>query len=364
MSPQFKPVAELRLKAVDRLRAVVANADSIMLEEVETAVEGATTLFEIDGEGAYVEKVVGVGYVPPRRFYASVSDVFYHPFCNIATRNDEIVLDDTIAEMARSFDAWPLNHLQLARTGSPAARESLPKIWEPTMLGGHSSFGIFGHFVLDMLPLMVRFRDVLNSGELKIGFFEVKDWIRDFFDFVDVDPRCVTTLDLQPTWFAHAIVSHHHSAKTTQYPCANAEISYNFLRARVEDARLFDRVFFLRGDAAMRLRNEAEVAALFASRGFVVLDPQKFSVRKQAELLKGAKVFASVFGSGFSLCPLMEPGAGTVIELTPGAFADVDHWLRRLLARFSLKHYSVVYDGGTQTIDVAVLGNILDRILP
>ncbi|QGM96367.1 glycosyltransferase family 61 protein [Methylocystis parvus] len=360
MAPIFKSFSDLGLTEVDSLEAVARTPNSILREAPEQTISGELTVFEIDADG-FIEKIVGVGYVPPRRFYANVSDIFYHPFCNIVTRDDEIVFEDTIAEMGRSFEAWPLNHLQLARVGNPQSRETLPKYWEPMILGGHSSFGIFGHFLLDMLPLLVRYRPMLNSGELKIGFFQVKDWIRDFFAVIDVDFDCVQTLAAQPTWFAHAVVSHHHSAKTTQYPCANAEIAYAFLRDRVEDVNLFRRVFFLRGDAVKRLKNEAEVAALFASRGFVVLDPQKFSVEKQAEIMKHAEVFASVFGSGFSLSPLMKPGVGKVIELAPSTI--IDYWLRRLLSRFDLEHYSIVYDGEAQTIDVGVLAKILDRIL-
>jgi hypothetical protein len=362
MAPCFKLLSELGLKEVDSLEAVVRCSDSIMYEAIEPVVIGEMTVFEVDAEGMFVEKLVGVGYVPPRRFYANVGDVFYHPYCNIVTRNDEIVFEDTIAEMGRSFDAWPLNHLQLARVGATEAREALPRYREPMILGGHSSCSIFGHFLLDMLPLIVRYRPLLNSGELKIGFFRLKDWIQDFFKLADVDFGCVKLLDLQPTWFAHAIVSHHYSARTTQYPCANVEISYNFLRERVEDVETFERVFFLRGDAVKRLKNEPEVAALFASRGFVVLDPQKFPAFRQAEIMKRAKVFASVFGSGFSLAPLMEPGAGTAIELAPSTIED--YWLRRLLARFDIKHYSIVYDGEAQTLDIGALANILDQILP
>ncbi|WP_442754762.1 glycosyltransferase 61 family protein [Methylocystis sp. JAN1] len=361
MAPSLKPVSELGLSEANSLDEVAERSDSIFREGGEPAVVGETTAFEINAEGQFVEKREGVGYAPPSRFYASLNDVFYHPFCNIVTRGDEIVLEDTIAERGRSFDEWPLNHLQLRRIRAPELRASLPRHREPVILGGHSSFCIFGHFFLDMLPLIVRFRSLLNGGELKIGFFQFKDWMRDLFELADVDLACVKMLDAMPNWLAHGIISHHHSAKTTQYPCANAEISYGFLRERVDDGHFFERVFFLRGDAVRRLQNEAEVAMHFASRGFVILDPQKFSVAGQAEIMKSAKVFASVFGSGFSLCPLMEPGVGTVIELAPSTIRD--HWLRRLLARFDLKHVSIVYDGETQFIDIAVLSAILDRVL-
>ncbi len=358
--PSLKTVKDLALQGADSLEAVARRADSIFWEKVEETIHGEVTVFDVDGDGSFQESVAGVAFAPYPRFYAGLSDVFYHPYCNILTHNDEIVYEDTIAETGRSFDAWPLNHLQLGQVRQQDERECLPKIWGPTLIGGHSSMGIFGHFLLDTLPVIIRYREMLNSGEVKIAFFTLTDWIQSFLKLANVDTNSIISLDIQPTWFSHSIISHHHSAKTTQYPCANVDISFEILRERISGDGSFEKVFFLRGNAAKRLRNEPEVAALFASRGFVILDPQKFSVEKQAQIVKNATVFASVFGSGFSLCPLMAAG-GSVIELSPGNI--VDHWLRRLVARFHLRHFNIIYDGETLAIDVAALAKALDRIL-
>jgi len=65
-----------------------------------------------------------------------------------------------------------------------------------------------------------------------------------------------------------------------------------------------------------RLRNEQEVQALVAARGFAVVQPETLPVADQVRLFRGAEIVLGVHGSALANAAFMRPG-GALLEVAP-----------------------------------------------
>jgi capsular polysaccharide biosynthesis protein len=99
-----------------------------------------------------------------------------------------------------------------------------------------------------------------------------------------------------------------------------------------------ERIFVSRGDGDRRCRNQAEVEAWFAQRGFAVVYPERLPLRDQATLFARAHVVAGFAGSAlFSL--LYATHVEKVILLTHTQYTARNEWLYSVSAAEELHYF-------------------------
>jgi hypothetical protein len=128
-------------------------------------------------------------------------------------------------------------------------------------------------------------------------------------------------------------------------------------------------VYFSRRDfPRRRLVNEAEIEAVLAARGYLVVDPAALPFREQVRLVRSARTIIAPDGSANYLAFFARPG--TRIGILSHGFLDGWEWLAELAAALELPFRMVA---GTVTrldpgyrlfsdyrIDPAVLGALVD----
>jgi capsular polysaccharide biosynthesis protein len=99
-----------------------------------------------------------------------------------------------------------------------------------------------------------------------------------------------------------------------------------------------ERIFVSRGDGDRQCRNQVEVEAWFARRGFAVVYPERLPLRDQATLFAGARVVAGFAGSAlFSL--LYSTHVEKVILLTHTQYSARNEWLYAVSAAAELHYF-------------------------
>ncbi len=140
--------------------------------------------------------------------------------------------------------------------------------------------------------------------------------------------------------------------------------------AAVGDARIY---LSRRGVGARAMRNEDEVRALFASRGFRILHPEALDLAGTLEAFAGATCVAGPYGSAFRnmvFCA-MPPAAFEIMPPYPDSFLPgVAIWQAMLGVKFAYVRGAKAGRGGESSANLAawsapieVLAPALDRFL-
>jgi len=99
-----------------------------------------------------------------------------------------------------------------------------------------------------------------------------------------------------------------------------------------------ERIFVSRGDSDRQCRNQPEVEAWFAQRGFAVVYPERLSLTDQATMFANARVVAGFAGSAlFSL--LYSTHVEKVVLLTHTQYSARNEWLYAISAADELHYF-------------------------
>jgi capsular polysaccharide biosynthesis protein len=75
------------------------------------------------------------------------------------------------------------------------------------------------------------------------------------------------------------------------------------------------------GDKKREMTNEAELEQRLVDRGFEIVRPEKLSIQKQIDLLKGSSVVAGAVGAAMTNC-LFLPSGANIFEIQPSNYQD------------------------------------------
>ncbi|WP_158284277.1 glycosyltransferase family 61 protein [Azospirillum sp. TSO22-1] len=231
-------------------------------------------------------------------------------------------------------------HVELE--GMPAAVEE-----ECLWLGGPSPANYY-HWVIDTLPRLLALRacEELWEGRRLLACAALAGYMRESLDLLGVPMDALLPV-AGPTWLRSVCVVSNLSSYGYVHPVALAALRNAFLPlVGGEDGGDGEgrRILVLRGDAARRrLRNEAEVAAWAASRGFAAVSLAGMGFLEQVRLFRRARIVLGAHGAGLTNLAWAPPERCALIELTSGA-PSLNHF-QRLAGRLRIPYRRVAAAG-------------------
>ena len=206
----------------------------------------------------------------------------------------------------------------------------------PVLITSHYASHNFGHFLLDMVPLI----SIGAEFEIPMVSRPLLPWQTEVYRALGVNEADLRTYSEKSVFLESVLVSNRHNAASTYAASpAHRDVFAKILRnlANADSSTPRSRKLFLsRGSArSRRLRNRSELEELLAKRGFAVVEPATLSFDQQALLFSQAEVIVSEFGAVMANVVFCKPGT-TIIEIIPEN--QNDPWSRHLCASLDLTH--------------------------
>lgn len=218
----------------------------------------------------------------------------------------------------------------------------------------------FGHWMMDCLPGAALLGDEIRAGRLRPLAGPLQAWHRQTLAASDVPAeRAIECAQDEMVRVERLIVP--SSLSMAGFVGAHSALRgiYRAMRARHagasdRGARLFVARSQLGHDRTMR--NEAELAARLAARGFRVVQPEGLPIAEQIAAFADAECVVGAHGSGLFNAVYARPGCG-VVEITP-ILANPRFWIARLCTLMELRYAGVVVDVTSTDRESKLVGDL------
>ena len=232
--------------------------------------------------------------------------------------------------------------------------KNVPIIYKPTLITSHYASHNYGHFMLDMVPIIqLGMRLGLNLASKPLF-----DWHKLIYQRIGVNPDSVTIISEKVVFLKKVFVSNRHNAVATGGASPHhrevfASIFENIPQSSIRN-RPRRRIFLSRGITRSRnLRNRVALEAMLHQEGFETVRPDLLSFDEQALLFSDADVIVSEFGALMANVVFCRQGT-KVVEIIPEM--QNDPWSRHLCASLGLEHVTLchkVNDEDRESFDIA-----------
>jgi hypothetical protein len=218
----------------------------------------------------------------------------------------------------------------------PDRLEQAPKIAGEHLLIANSERPNFGHYMLDIVPLI----HLGASRGLPMLTWTLKPWQRALIARLDVPDGLVREIAPRPVFLEHAIVSNRHSGVSSQnahpqHKEAFAKILAS-VRRRGPSGPGPRRVLICRSVANSRnVTNRDAMIDALRSLGFAAVQPDKLSFDEQVLLFAEAEILVCEFGAAMANVVFCRPGTKVVEIIAEGQH---DPWSSHLCAMLDLTH--------------------------
>jgi len=209
-----------------------------------------------------------------------------------------------------------------------------------TLLSEKSGIGNYGHWLVEMLPIVYLSRGWLVSTEWRMRVpimpTAMAAVVRDSLDLLGIPPAQRLLRDPGPQRYEHLVITRglsHHGI--TYSPCI-----VDCLEALAEAVPGGPpcRVWVSRAGATRSLKSEQAVCCALRQLGWTIAQPWEMTLREQIALFKGATHIAGVAGAGLTNLCFAARGA-TVTAFMPARMPDVFFWM---MAEFKEHYYREV----------------------
>lgn len=225
------------------------------------------------------------------------------------------------------------------------------RIAEPRLLIANSEKPNYGHWTLDIIPLI----DLAARHRLPMLTWTLKPWQRAMIARLDVPDGLIREIRPQPLFLDHAIVSNRHAGESTQHvhpqhKSAFARILANVRKSAgaIETPR---RALVVRSVANSRnIINRAEMIEALKPLGFVAVQPEKLSFDEQALTFANAEIIVSEFGAAMTNVIFCNP-ATKVVEII--AEGQHDPWSSHLAAMVGVEYIVLFQSQSQETLEAA-----------
>jgi len=218
----------------------------------------------------------------------------------------------------------------------PERLAGAPRIAEERLLIANSEKPNYGHYLLDMVPL-IHLGATMRAPMLT---WTLKPWQRSLIDRLNVPPGLIREIRPHPVFLEHAIVSNRHSGISSQNAHPQQKDVFAAILANVRKAapglETPKRVLVCRSLANSRnIVNRAEMIEALKPFGIVAVQPEKLSFDEQALTFANADVIVCEFGAATVNALFCRPDAKVVEIIAEGQH---DPWSSHLLAMLGLEH--------------------------
>jgi capsular polysaccharide biosynthesis protein len=226
-------------------------------------------------------------------------------------------------------------------------------IEEPHIITSHYASHNFGHFMLDMVPLI----QLAYKNNLTPISRPLLDWHKSIYQAIGFEPKKVKTVTKRCVLLKEVFVSNRHNAVSTYAASPHHRQVFNDLLQRLPEPRLkvpnLKKIFISRGPSRNRdIKNRALLELALKNLGFTVIRPESFSFQEQANLFFHAEIIISEFGAVMANVVFCKIGT-KIIELIPEN--QNDPWSSHLCASMNLEHVTLfqkVNDTNREPIEI------------
>ncbi len=227
-------------------------------------------------------------------------------------------------------------------------------IHEPYLITSHYASHNYGHFLLDMVPLIQL---GMKMG-LRMFSRPMLTWHKPIYQRVGVDPNSVAIVSEPVVFFKKVFVSNRHKAMGTRVASPNLRNVFAAVFENIPQSsatiRPRRRIYLSRGGSQKRnLRNREALESVLQQEGFEIIRPELMPFDDQALLFADADIIVSEFGANMANVVFCRKGT-KIVEIIPDL--KNDPWSRHLCASLDLEHVVLchpVKDGDRKAIKIA-----------
>jgi capsular polysaccharide biosynthesis protein len=236
--------------------------------------------------------------------------------------------------------------------------QDAPVISAPCLITSHYASHNFGHFMLDIVPLL----HFAKQHHLEIISKPLLEWQRPIYRTLGFDDNAVATFGQRAVFLKNVIVSNRHNAESTYAASPHhrevfESVLQNIKRStpnrRIVTENQSSRIFLSRGRSKSRdIRNRDALEAALRKIGFDIIRPELLSFERQAILFAKADTIVSEFGASMANVVFCKLGT-KIIEIIPEN--QNDPWSSHLCASMGLEHVTLfheVKDEDRETIEI------------
>jgi capsular polysaccharide biosynthesis protein len=229
-----------------------------------------------------------------------------------------------------------------------------PIIYEPQLITSHYASHNYGHYMLDMVPLI----QLGMTMGLNMVTRPLLDWQKQIYQIVGVDQKKVRTISEKVVFLKQVFVSNRHNAVSTYAASPNLRDVFGTILKNIPQSafkeRTGRRLFLSRGATRNRnIRNRIELEKVLHQEGFEIVRPETLTFNDQALLFMDADIIISEFGAVMANVVFCHKGT-KIIEIIPDL--QNDPWSRHLCASLSLEHITLchkVKDEDRESFEIA-----------
>jgi capsular polysaccharide biosynthesis protein len=214
-----------------------------------------------------------------------------------------------------------------------------PVIEETVAITSHFGSENYGHFMLDMVPLIRK----LSAIGVPLVSRPLLDWHRSIYRSLGVDPSDVRIVTDRVVMLRDCMVSNRHNAEGTYAASPQTREVFEAVLGNVLARRAgaaAKRIFVARttNNLKREMRNRQQLADALAGRGFTVVHSETLPFDVQAAIFAGADVIVAEFGAAMVNVVFASPGT-KVVEIIPDD--QDDPWSAHLCASLGLEHITL-----------------------
>jgi len=226
-------------------------------------------------------------------------------------------------------------------------------ISEPVLITSHYASHNYGHFMLDMVPLI----QLGAKLKLKMASKPLLNWQKSIYTRVGVNPSDVIIVKDNAVYLEEVFVSSFHNALGTFAASPNHRSVFDKILKNIPAMNLCKspkKIFLSRSSSENRkIRNRGSLEKMLKEEGFEIICPEKLSFDDQARLLSQAELIVSEFGAVMVNVVFCKTGT-KVIEIIPEN--QKDPWSVRLCASLGLEHITLfhkVHESDREIVEIA-----------
>jgi hypothetical protein len=221
------------------------------------------------------------------------------------------------------------------QTFHPGLIGGAPRIAEPSLLVAQSDGANFGHFLLDVAPVIALGQE-LGARMLS---WPLKAWQRDIVARLGVGAGAIRELPRKVYLLDHPVISNRIGGLGVYLAHPGARKAFDTIRANVPVERHADlprRFYLMRGPRHGRvMRNRVALAEALKARGITPVQPELLGFDEQVALFSRAELVVAEFGAALANVVFCPPGAKILEIIIEG---QDDAWSAHLCAMLALEH--------------------------
>jgi hypothetical protein len=295
-----------------------------------------------------------------------LKDVMIAPSSGVCVTADGGLIEETTT-VARMWELSPNIPFSLANvpfislSDNTFIADGWPEVTEPLLHCFHPSTSVYGHFLFDVLPIVLLLREAIQAGRLKLLVpWWCPNWglaiLREFgiaqthiLLAPDGAMRCSELLVPGTVPSLNRYTPSFNTYTPSPGLCALPPNAAGVSGARPWKSRDAGARIYLSRDGQPThsnrdAENEDDVRAVLRTLGFTILEPANMAFKDQVNAINGASVIVGMHGSGFANLMFARPGT-LVIDLTPqdlvgywGQSGWSERWLLNVTTAFSIDY--------------------------